>query len=112
MRGCSLEGAKIDERGFGYTMKILSGKYKLIILYWLEEHTVLRYGQLKRTLGNITHKMLSETLKELEADGLIIRKEYPQVPPKVEYRLSDKGASLIPILDAMCDWGENHKPTA
>lgn len=112
MRGCSLEGTKIDERGFGYTMKILSGKYKLIILYWLEEYTVLRYGQLKRTLGNITHKMLSETLKELETDGLIIRKEYPQVPPKVEHRLSDKGASLIPILDAMCDWGENHKPTA
>lgn len=53
--------------------------------------------------------MLSDTLKEMEADDLIIRKEYPQVPPKVEYSLSEKGKSLIPIIDAMCDWGEAHK---
>ena len=109
MKGCKLEGTKIAERGFGYTMKLLSGKYKLIILYWLEEYTVMRYSEIKRALGNITHKMLSDTLKEMEADDLIIRTEYPQVPPKVEYRLSEKGESLIPILDAMCDWGEKHK---
>ncbi len=69
----------------------------------------MRYSELKRTLGNITHKMLSDTLKEMEADDLIVRKEYPQVPPKVEYSLSDKGRSLIPIIDAMCDRGEAHK---
>lgn len=69
----------------------------------------MRYSEIKRTLGNITHKMLSETLKEMEHDDLIIRKEYPQVPPKVEYRLSEKGKSLIPILSAMCDWGESHR---
>ena len=109
MKGCNLEGTKIEERGFGYTMKILSGKYKMIILYWLEEFEIMRYSEIKRTLGNITHKMLSDTLKEMEADDLIIRKEYPQVPPKVEYSLSDKGKSLIPIIDAMCDWGEAHK---
>lgn len=109
MRGCKLEGTKIEERGFGYTMKILSGKYKMIILYWLEEYGVMRYSEIKRTLGNITHKMLSDTLKEMESDGLIIRKEYPQVPPKVEYRLSDKGKSLVPILGEMCDWGDKYK---
>lgn len=109
MKGCNIHGTKIEERGFGYTMKILSGKYKMIILYWLEEFEVMRYGELKRTLGNITHKMLSDTLKELESDDLIIRKEYPQVPPKVEYRLSERGKSLVPILGAMCDWGEEHK---
>ena len=69
----------------------------------------MRYSEIKRTLGNITHKMLSETLKEMEHDDLIIRKEYPQVPPKVEYRLSEKGKSLISILSAMCDWGESHR---
>lgn len=105
---CLIQGTKIEERGFGYTMKILSGKYKMIILYWLEEYGVMRYGELKRILGNITHKMLSNTLKELEKDDLIIRTEYPQVPPKVEYRLSEKGKSLVPILGAMCDWGDKY----
>lgn len=109
MKGCNLEGTKIEERGFGYTMKVLSGKYKMIILYWLEEFGIMRYSELKRTVGNITHKMLSDTLKEMEADELILRKEYPQVPPKVEYSLSEKGRSLIPIIDAMCAWGEAHK---
>ena len=109
MKGCNVDGTKIEERGFGYTMKIISGKYKMIILYWLEEYGIMRYGELKRTLGNITHKMLSDTLKELESDELIVRKEYPQVPPKVEYSLSEKGKSLVPILGAMCDWGTEHR---
>lgn len=109
MKGCNLDGTQIAERGFGYTMKILSGKYKMIILYWLEEYDVMRYSELKRTLGNITHKMLSDTLKEMESDDLIVRKEYPQVPPKVEYRLSKKGKSLVPIIDAMCEWGDKNK---
>lgn len=106
MKDCNFQGTKIEERGFGYTMKVLFGKYKMIILYWLEEFGVMRYGEIKRTLGNITHKMLSDTLKELEKDDLIVRKEYPQVPPKVEYSLSERGKTLIPILGEMCDWGE------
>lgn len=108
MKDCNIQGTKIEERGFGYTMKILSGKYKMIILYWLEEYGIMRYGELKRIVGNITHKMLSDTLKELEKDNLIIRKEYPQVPPKVEYSLSEKGKSFVPILGEMCDWGEKY----
>ena len=60
-------------------------------------------------IGEISDKTLSSTLKELEADGLIRRREYPQIPPKVEYSLSEKGKSLIPILDEMCDWGEAHR---
>lgn len=90
-------------------MSILSGKYKLIIIYWLEEYKVMRYSEMKRILGNITHKMLSETLKDLEKDGLVIRKEYPQVPPKVEYSLTEKGISLMPILDEMCEWGDKYR---
>lgn len=76
------------------------------ILYELACEKILRYSELKRNLTPITHKMLSTQLKELEEDGIIIRKEYPQVPPKVEYSLSEKGISFIPIINAMCDWGK------
>ena len=74
------------------------------------EKEVLRYSELKRALGKVTHKMLSTQLKELEQDDLIVRKEYPQVPPKVEYALSKKGKSLMPVLSALCKWGHTHVP--
>lgn len=72
------------------------------------EKEVLRYGELKKSLGKVTHKMLSQQLKEMEADGLIYRKEYPQVPPKVEYGLTTLGISLMPILQQVCLWGQDH----
>jgi DNA-binding HxlR family transcriptional regulator len=102
-------GININDTGFGYTMSLISGKYKLIILYWLANYKVVRYNELKRCLGTISHKSLSLSLKDLEADNLIIRKEYPQIPPKVEYSLSPYGQSLIPILDDLCVWGEQHR---
>lgn len=68
----------------------------------------MRYGELKRNINRITHKMLSNQLKELEADHIIIRKEYNQIPPKVEYFLSEKGLSLMPILEEICKWGHLH----
>jgi len=88
------------------TFSMINGKWKLRILYELACEKILRYSELKRNLTLITHKMLSTQLKELEEDGIIIRKEYPQVPPKVEYSLSEKGISFIPIINAMCDWGK------
>lgn len=78
------------------------------ILFWLWKKEVLRYGELKKSLGKVTHKMLSQQLKEMEADGLIYRKEYPQVPPKVEYGLTTLGISLMPILQQVCLWGQDH----
>lgn len=72
------------------------------------EKQVLRYSELKRALGTITHKMLSTQLKELEKDDLIIRNEYPQVPPKVEYSLSPRGLTLMPVLECLCKWGREH----
>lgn len=72
------------------------------------EKQVLRYSELKRALGTITHKMLSTQLKELEKDDLIIRNEYPQVPPKVEYSLSPRGLTLMPVLECLCKWGHEH----
>ena len=90
---------------YGYTLSVIGGKWKMILLYLLYDHNVVRYNELQRLAGGITYKTLSVQLKELEADGLILRKEYPQIPPKVEYSLSPTGESLIPIMDAMCDWG-------
>ena len=90
MEPCITAGTGIEETGFGYTMSLVSGKYKMIILYWLVEYSVLRYNELKRRLGTISHKTLSLSLKELEADGLVQREEYPQIPPKVEYSLSER----------------------
>lgn len=89
-----------------YTLSIIGGKWKCLVLYLLFDHGTLRYGELKRSLPGITHKMLSQQLKELEADQLIRRKEYQQIPPKVEYSLSPHGKTLLPILDLMCAWGE------
>ena len=95
--------------GFSYTLSLINGKYKMTILYTLMEFGVVRFNEMKKYIGGISYKTLSATLKELEADGLIHRKEYPQIPPKVEYSLTERGKSLIPILDQMCDWGEqNH----
>lgn len=100
----------VDVRPFSYTMSLISGKWKLTIMFWLWHKEVLRYGELKRNLGKITHKMLSNQLKELESDGLICRQEYPQVPPRVEYSLTELGHSLMPVLDAICRWGHDHVP--
>ncbi len=102
---------RLCDTGFSYTLSLISGKYKMTILYTLMEFGVVRYNELQRYIKGISYKSLSSSLKELEADELIIRKEYPQIPPKVEYSLSERGQSLMPILDGMCEWGDrNRKP--
>lgn len=100
----------LDVTPFGYEISLVEGKWKMHILFWLRKEEVLRYSDLKRRLGSVTHKMLSAQLKELERDGLIIRKEYAQVPPKVEYSLSETGRSMMPILSEFCRWGHAHMP--
>ena len=99
----------LSDTGFSYTLSLISGKYKMTILYTLMEFSVARYNELQRYIKGISFKTLSLSLKELEADGLIIRKEYPQIPPKVEYSLSERGKSLMPILDSMCEWGHKNR---
>lgn len=91
---------------FEYTLSIIGGKWKMTIMFWISKCGVMRYGELKKSIKGITHKMLSSQLKELEADNVIVRKEYHQIPPKVEYSLSEKGLSLMPILEEMCSWGQ------
>lgn len=99
---------EVNVRPFAYAMSLIDGKWKMHILFWLWKKQVLRYSELKRALGTITHKMLSTQLKELEKDDLIIRNEYPQVPPKVEYSLSPLGLTLMPVLECLCKWGHEH----
>ena len=99
---------EVDIRPFNYAVSIIGGKWKMQILFWLWKYEIMRYGEIKRALDGVTHKMLSTKLKELESDELIIRHEYPGVPPKVEYYLSEKGLSLMPVLQTICQWGHEH----
>ena len=89
-----------------YAFKRIGGKYKARILWYLSMKKVLRYGELSRTLPDITTKMLTQTLRELEDDNLIVRKMYHEVPPKVEYSLSDTGQELIPFIAHLHNWGK------
>ena len=88
-----------------YAFQRIGGKYKGRIL-WVLRDGVLRYGELNRAVVGITPKMLTQTLKELEADELIARKVYLEIPPKVEYSLTDTGKELIPFISQMRSWGE------
>lgn len=89
------------------TLKVLGGKWKILILWHLKDES-RRFSQLKRSIPEITEKMLMQQLRELEKDGIVCRNVYPEVPPKVEYSFTDYGLSLIPVLQVLCRWGENH----
>ncbi len=93
--GCPVEG----------TLELIDGKWKGVVLYHLLSGT-LRFNELRRHLKNCTQRMLTNQLRELEADGLVHRKIYAQVPPKVEYSLTARGRSLEPVIQALKDWGE------
>lgn len=90
------------------TLAVIGGKWKLIILWHLGLEGTKRFSELKKLIPNITQKMLTNQLRELEEDQLLLRKVYPEVPPKVEYSLTEYGQSLMPVLRSMYDWGENY----
>ncbi|KAB2494235.1 winged helix-turn-helix transcriptional regulator [Priestia endophytica] len=98
-----------QEPFFGYTLSIISGKWKLLIIYHLSKNGAVRYNELQRMIGKVTYRTLSSTLKGMESDGLVHREEYPQIPPKVEYSLTEKGQTLWPIIQEMCHWGEHNQ---
>jgi DNA-binding HxlR family transcriptional regulator len=87
---------------------IIGGKWKPLILYLLFEKGTLRFGELQQSIPEVTHRILTKQLRELERDTLIQREVYPEVPPKVEYTITDKGKGAIPILDLMCDWASEN----
>jgi DNA-binding HxlR family transcriptional regulator len=86
---------------------VFGGKWKAVILWWLHQRT-WRFAELRRQIPEITEKMLTQQLRELEADGIVDRKVYPTVPPRVEYSLTAYGRSLKRALRAICDWGRTH----
>ena len=94
--------------GIEATLDVIGGKWKPLVIYQLKDGT-LRFNQIvDKVQPRITQRMLTKELRELEKDGLVTRKVYPQVPPKVEYSLTEKARTLIPILDQLCDWGYDH----
>ena len=105
-----IDQARFSDTGYSYTLSLIAGKYKPVILYCLMEYEPVRFNEMQRYLGKVADKTLSQNLKELEADGLIHRKMYPEVPPKVEYTLTERGQSLMVVLDKLCDWGMEHRP--
>lgn len=88
-----------------FTMNNIAGKWKLVLLWHIYDKKIIRYGELKKCTGNITHKMLSNQLKELVEFDLIHKEIYHEIPPKVEYSLTEKGKTLVPILNMMFEWG-------
>ncbi|MCQ8783857.1 winged helix-turn-helix transcriptional regulator [Mangrovibrevibacter kandeliae] len=96
--GCAVEGV----------LQLVDGKWKGVILYHLLEQDVLRFNAFRRLMPNVTARMLTNQLRELEADGLVTRTVYAQVPPKVEYGLSERGRSLEPVITALKRWGDAH----
>ena len=104
-----IDEADFASTGYSYTLSLITGKYKPIILYCLMEYEPVRFNEMQRYLGRIADKTLSQHLKELERDGLIHREMYPEVPPKVEYTLTERGHSLMKVLDQLCDWGNENR---
>lgn len=89
-----------------YAFRRIGGKYKGRIIWYLHSKQIMRYGELRKTLSDITPKMLTQTLRELEEDSLVKRKVYHEVPPKVEYSLTETGVELIPFIDHLRQWGD------
>lgn len=100
----------ITNCSLNYTLSILDGKWKWAIIWLISTQKNIRYGKLKESLQPIAHKTLSEQLKELQEVGLIHREQYNQVPPKVEYSLTTKGETLLPVLEMMSLWGKENMP--
>ena len=109
MEGKRIEGASFADTGYSYTLSLISGIYKPVILYCLMEYEPVRFNEMQRYLDRVADKTLSLHLKELERDGLIHREMYPEIPPKVEYSLTERGHSLMKVLDQLCTWGNENK---
>jgi len=94
---------------FELTLLVMGGKWKPVILYHLGSERVMRFSELRRSIGAITERMLARQLRELETDGIVHREVYREVPPRVEYSLTDMGEGLVPILKELRDWGARYE---
>jgi len=109
----------MDDKGTGnknismcpltYALDLIGGKWRLPIIWALSQNDTLRYNELKRTVNGITNMMLSQSLKEMEAYGLVKRQQFMEIPPRVEYSLTESGKDLIPALVSLAKWGKQMK---
>ena len=111
IKACALKtlGNRVYSCQVELALQIIGGKWKPIILWHLGTDGTLRFSQLKRIMPTITQKMLTQQLRELEADGLVLREVYAQVPPKVEYSMTELGKSVMPVLRQLCQWGRGYE---
>ncbi|RYG33741.1 transcriptional regulator [bacterium] len=98
--------------GIDDALHILEGRWKMKILFHLFDKGTLRFSELERHVSGVSQKMLIQQLKELERDGIVMRTAYPEVPPRVDYRLTEIGQDLCPVLDAILEWAERRAPSA
>ena len=103
-----MEGKALPACPVETTLTLISDKWKVLIIRDLLSGTK-RFGELKRSIGSVSQKVLTAQLRQMEAGGLLTRRVFPEVPPRVEYTLTELGSSLKPVLDAMSDWGEEYK---
>lgn len=96
---------KLDDCPLTHALNLIGGKWRLPIIWALNKNKALRYNALKRNISGITNMMLTQSLRELELNGIITRTQYMEIPPRVEYALSEQGEALIPALKALADWG-------
>ncbi|ADU61541.1 MAG: helix-turn-helix transcriptional regulator [Pseudodesulfovibrio sp.] len=94
------------------TLQVIGGKWKPIIMYRLGDGGTLRFSEIKRSIPNITQKMLTQQLRELEADGVVRREVHAQVPPRVDYSLTELGLSVMPVIESLCRWGARYEEWA
>lgn len=99
--------SKYDTCPLSAAIDVIGGKWRLPVIWAIHKNGVVRYNELKRQVEGITNMMLTQSLKELEGHGVVKRTQYAEIPPRVEYTLSDKGEALIPTLKALADWGKS-----
>lgn len=102
----ALYKSRLDNCPLTHALNLIGGKWRLPIIWALSKNGTMRYNELKRNIDGITNMMLTQTLKELEMYGIISREQFMEVPPRVEYSLTENGENLIPALKALADWGK------
>ena len=109
MKDQALYKSSLDNCPLTFALNLIGGKWRLPIIWALSKNGTMRYNELKRSIDGITNMMLTQSLKELELSGITNRKQFMEVPPRVEYSLTDNGENLIPALKALADWGNKMK---
>jgi DNA-binding HxlR family transcriptional regulator len=109
MNDPTLYKSNLDNCPLTFALTLIGGKWRLPIIWALSKNGTMRYNELKKSIYGITNMMLTQSLKELESYGIVCRKQYMEIPPRVEYSLTDNGENLIPALKALANWGKQMK---